>query len=167
MLKTEDIDLDTGKVTVRESKGWNARIVYMSDDLQRVCREYDSIMESMHPGRQVFFPNKDGNCFNKSMLDHWFHEFWDKLPESDAVAGNPARVHDFRHGYAVHRLNQWVREGQDINALYPYLSEYMGHSRYIDTDYYLSLVEDFYPEMEWRLSTVNDDILPEVHHEEE
>lgn len=167
LLKKEDVDLKTGKISVRESKGWKARIVYMSEDLQEVCREYDSIIESMFPDRQVFFPNKHGNCFNKSMLDCWFHEFWDKLPESDAITGNPARVHDFRHGYAVHRLNQWVKEGQDINALYPYLSEYMGHSNYADTDYYLSLVEDFYPEMEQRLSSVNDDILPEVHHEEE
>jgi integrase/recombinase XerD len=72
-----------------------------------------------------------------------------------------------RHSYAVHKLNQWVREGQDINALLPYLSEYMGHSKYESTDYYLSLVEDFYPEMEQRLSSINNDILPEVHYEEE
>jgi len=167
LLKKEDVDLETGKIFVRESKGWKARIVYMSEDLQEVCREYDSIMKSMFPDRQVFFPNKDGNCFSQSILGHWFHEFWDKLPESGAITGNPARVHDIRHGYAVHRLNQWVKEGQDINALYPYLSEYMGHSNYADTDYYLSLVEAFYPEMEQRLSSVNDDILPEVYHEEE
>ena len=167
LLKKEDVDLETGKIFVRESKGWKARIVYMSEDLQEVCREYDSIMKSMFPGRQVFFPNKDGNCFSNSILGNWFHEFWDKLPESGAITGNPARVHDIRHGYAVHRLNQWVKEGQDINALYPYLSEYMGHSNYADTDYYLSLVEAFYPEMEQRLSSVNDDILPEVYHEEE
>lgn len=167
MLKAEDIDLITGKITIRESKGWKSRIVYMADDLRDVCREYDSIMESIHPGRQVFFPNKDGGYFSKSILDQWFHEFWDKLPEAGAVTGNPARVHDFRHGYAVHRLNQWVREEQDINALYPYLSEYMGHSCYADTDYYLTLAEDFYPEMEQRLSAVNDGILPEVRHEEE
>ncbi len=167
LIKKEDIDLETGKITVRESKGWKARIVYMSADLLEVCREYDSIVESMLPGRWAFFPNKDGFQYNISVIDYWFHEFWDKLPEARAVIGNPARVHDFRHGYAVHRLNQWVKEGQDINSLYPYLSEYMGHSNYADTDYYLSLVEDFYPEMEQRLSSVNDEILPEVHHAEE
>ena len=166
LLATEDIDLSTGKITLRESKGWKARIVYMSDDLREVCREYDSIIESIHPGRSVFFPNKGGSFFNKSILDMWFHEFWDKLPEASAIVGNPARVHDFRHGYAVHRLNQWVREGQDINALYPYFSEYMGHAHYAETDYYLSLVEEFYPEMEQRLSSINDGILPEVFHEE-
>jgi integrase/recombinase XerD len=167
LLRKEDIDLESGKITIRESKGWKARIVYMSSDLLEVCREYDSIMESIMPGRHVFFPNKDGLYYNKSIIDCWFHEFWDKLPESKAVTGNPARVHDFRHGYAVHRLNQWVKEGQDINALYPYLSEYMGHSNYADTDYYLALIEDFYPEIEQHLSSVNDEILPEVHHEEE
>ena len=167
LLKREDVDLETGKIIIRESKGWKARIVYMSTDLQEVCREYDSIMESMFPDRQVFFPNQAGNCFSNSIIGYWFHEFWDKLPESRMVTGNPARVHDFRHGYAVHRLNQWVREEQDINALYPYLSEYMGHSNYADTDYYLALVEDFYPEMEYRLASINDDILPEVYHEEE
>jgi integrase len=167
LLKKEDVDLNTGKTTIRESKGWKARIVYMGEDLLDVCREYDSIMESVSPYRNVFFPNKDGNCFSKATIGCWFHEFWDGLPEARAITGNSARVHDFRHGYAVHRLNSWVRTGQDVNALYPYLSEYMGHSSYADTDYYLSLVEDFYPEMERCLSSTNDYILPEVCHEEE
>jgi len=167
LLLKEDVDLITGKIIIRESKGWKARIIYMGDDLRELCEEYDSIIESIQPQRSVFFPNKDGGCFNRGMLGYWFHEFWDKLPVSKAVVGNPARIHDFRHSYAVHRLNQWVRDGQDINALYPYLSEYMGHSNYADTDYYLSLVEEFYPEMEKRLSSLNDDILPEALHEEE
>ena len=166
LLMKEDVDLVTGKIIIRESKGWKARIIYMSEGLRELCVEYDSIIESILPGRSVFFPGKDGRLFNKSMICYWFHEFWDKLPESSAVTGNPARVHDFRHSYAVHRLNQWVRDGQDINGLYPYLSEYMGHSQYASTDYYLSLVEAFYPEMEQRLSSLNDGILPEVIHEE-
>jgi integrase len=167
LLMKNDVDLVTGKVIIRESKGWRARIIYMSYDLQEVCVEYDRCIESIHPGRLVFFPNKNGNHYSDGMIDYWFHEFWDNLPEAKAVIGNPARVHDFRHGYAVHRLNQWVRENQDINALYPYLSQYMGHANYADTDYYLSLIEEFYPEMEQRLSSLNDDILPEVYHEEE
>lgn len=166
LLKKEDIDLTSGKITVRESKGWKARIVYMSADLLKVCQEYDSIMESYLPGRKAFFSNRLGLFYNKSVIDRWFHEVWDKLPQASTVTGNPVRVHDFRHGFAVHRLNQWVQEGQDINTLYPYLSEYMGHSHFADTDYYLSLTEAFYPEMEQRLSSVNDEILPEVLHEE-
>jgi len=167
LLRKEDVDLETGKITIRESKGWKARIVYMSDDLREVCNEYDAIISPMFPGRQVFFPNRNGSFYSNSVLDQWFHEFWDTLPEARTIIGNPARVHDFRHGYAVHRLNSWVKEDQNINALYSYLSEYMGHSNFADTDYYLSLTEGFYPQMEERLSSINNDILPEVYHEEE
>lgn len=32
LLRTDDIDLSTGKIFIRESKGWKARIVFASDD---------------------------------------------------------------------------------------------------------------------------------------
>jgi len=64
-------------------------------------------------------------------------------------------------------LNQWVRDGKDINALYPYLSEYMGHKHFADTDYYLHLVSEFYPDMEKMLLEMHINVLPEVAHEEE
>ena len=77
---------------------------------------------------------------------------------------NKPRVHDFRHSYCVYRLNQWVRENADLNALYPYLSEFVGHSNFADTDYYLTLAEPFYPDFEARMRAVNTAILPEVPH---
>lgn len=167
LLNRQDVDLATGKVIIRESKGWKSRIIYMRFALLDVCRDYDTILDEMHPRREAFFPNMRGKYYSDGCLDIWFHEFWDGLPEAKLVTGNSPRVHDFRHSYSVHKLNQWVTEGRDIDALYPYLSEYLGHSNYADTDYYLSLVEEFYPEMEQRLSSLNDDILPEVCHEEE
>jgi integrase len=166
LLSAEDVDLNSGKVTIRESKGWRSRVVYMSADMLDVCREYDAIIRRRLPERDAFFPNKNGRFYGKSTLDCWFHEFWDRLPEADLIVGNSPRVHDFRHVYAVNRMNGWVRDGQNTNALYPYLSEYMGHSHYVDTDYYLALIESFYPEMERRMSGLNDEILPEVCHEE-
>jgi len=167
LLRVDDVDLSNGKIIIRESKGWRARIIYMSADLLKVCREYHAIMERIMPSREVFFPNKNGSTFSRPTIGIWFHEFWDHLPEAAAIIGNPPRVHDFRHGYAVDRLNGWVRENENISPLFPYLSEYMGHSNYADTDYYLTLVESFYPEIESRLSEINDDILPEVCHENE
>ena len=46
--------------------------------------------------------------------------------------------------------------------MYSYLSEYLGHTHYADTDYYLSLVPSFYPEMHRIMSSSNADILPKV-----
>lgn len=166
-LTVDDVGLEDGKVMIRESKGWKARTVFMSQDMLLLCRRYDRIIGRMLPGRQAFFPNRHGRHLRYHTLNHWFHEFWDCLPESVAPDGIQATPHCFRHTYAVDRLNSWVREGRDISTMYAYLSEYMGHVQYSSTDYYLQLVSEFYPEMEKLLSGVNKNILPEVCHENE
>ena len=162
MLKASDIDLTTGKIIIRESKGWRARVVYVSPDLLENLTESNTIIERHLPEREPFFPNRDGNFYSKGILDEWFHEFWDILPEAGAVTGSSPRVHDWRHTHLTDRLNLWVQEGRDINALYVYLSEYAGHSSFASTDYYLHLIPSFYPELEKRMAPVNKDILPEV-----
>ena len=166
-LLCEDVDLLKGCITIRESKAWKARLVYVSDDMLSLLKSYDAEVRQLMPDRSVFFPNRSGNVYSKSALDTWFHEFWDVLPVAKSCVGNPPRVHDLRHSYCVYRLNQWVSEGADVNALYPYMSEFLGHSNFADTDYYLSLVPSFYPELKRRMTPVNDDILPEVIDDEE
>lgn len=162
LLSTEDVDLKTGKIFIRKSKGWEARVIYVSNDLLDLMNRYDSIIRKICPEREAFFPNRKGAYYHRSKIGNWFHEFWDPLPEATEYKGNAPRVHDFRHTYCVYRLNQWVREKKDLNALYPYLSEYVGHSNFSDTDYYLTLAEPFYPELQKRMSPVNSRILPEV-----
>lgn len=165
LLLTEDVDLETGKIFIRKSKGWEARIIYISNDLLELLIRYDAIIKKVFPERESFFPNMNGTYYSKSTPDVWFHEFWDQLPEATITKGNPPRVHDFRHTFCVYRLNQWVLENKDINALYPYLSEFMGHSNFADTDYYLTLAESFYPELQKRMHSVNARVLPEVLYE--
>lgn len=164
LLSVEDVDLSTGKIYIRRSKGWEARIIYVSTDMLELLNRYDSILRKNLPAREAFFPNWKGDYYNKSTIDVWFHEFWDPLPEAAMTKGDPPRVHDLRHTYCVYRLNKWVYEKADLKALYPYLSEYVGHSNFADTDYYLTLAEPFYPEFESRMSSVNTAILPEVPH---
>lgn len=165
LLKVTDVDIQIGKLTIRESKGWKSRIIYVADDLLKLLGKYNSIMDSLLPNRDAFFPNRLGNFYSKSTIDCWFHEFWDLLPESKDKSSIHFRVYNFRHTFAVNRLNSWVKEGKNINVLYPYLSEYMGHSSFVETDYYLSLVEEFYPQMERMMNALNENILPEVYHE--
>jgi integrase/recombinase XerD len=67
-----------------------------------------------------------------------------------------------RHSFCVKRMNLWVKENRDLNALLPYLSMYMGHSSFAKTDYYLHLVPDFHPELIEKSAKVTDSVLPEV-----
>ncbi len=166
LLNVNDVDLSSGKIMIRKTKGWEARIIYVSADMLDLLCRYDLIISKAVPGREAFFPNQKGGYYSKSTPDVWFHEFWDILPEASVAKGNKPRVHDLRHTFCVYRLNQWVRDNADLNALYPYLSEFVGHSNFSDTDYYLTLAEPFYPELETRMRAINTAILPEVPHED-
>ena len=50
---------------------------------------------------------------------------------------NGPRLHDFRHTFAVHRLLQWYKGQQNVNAKLPLLSTYMGHVDITSTQIYL------------------------------
>jgi integrase len=48
-----------------------------------------------------------------------------------------ARPYDFRHAFAVQRLERWYRAGADLHAQLPWLSAYMGHDNILGTEKYL------------------------------
>lgn len=145
-LKVENVDLATGKLTIRQSKGHKDRTVMLSEDVLQLCRIYHDKASQIFPRRTYFFPNHRGHRYRKDFLGYTFHYFWNKTGIV-CVSGNLPRVHDFRHTFAVNRLNQWVREKKDLNAYLPYLSMYLGHKHLTETDYYLHLVPEFFPVM--------------------
>ncbi len=52
------------------------------------------------------------------------------------------RLHDFRHTFAVHRLLQWYKTEEDINAKLPVLSTYLGHVNITSTQVYLEAASE-------------------------
>jgi integrase/recombinase XerD len=55
--------------------------------------------------------------------------------------GQPPRVHDVRHRFAVGAWLRWYRAGLNVHAKLPLLSTYMGHVSIASTQYYLHFVE--------------------------
>lgn len=55
--------------------------------------------------------------------------------------GRLPRLHDLRHGFAVHALLRWYRQGLDVQARLPFLATYMGHVSIASTHSYLAFVE--------------------------
>jgi len=51
-------------------------------------------------------------------------------------------VHDLRHSFAVHTLIRWQRQGDDVGAMLPRLSTYLGHLTPGFTYVYLSAVPE-------------------------
>ncbi len=165
LLNVEDVDLENGKLTIRHSKGNKDRSVMMSEAVVGLCRIYHTKVSGIFPGRIGFFPSPCGNHYSNSIIGHWFHLFWEKTGITNVSSGNPPRVHDFRHTFAVKRLNLWIQDGKDLNAYLPYLSMYLGHAHFTETDYYLHFVPEFFPLFKEKTLKKCANLIPEVNYE--
>lgn len=138
LLRRDDVDLRSGEITVRPGKNGSGRLVYVSDEMTEHLARYDDAAGE----RDWFFANAAGNHPASSWLQQSFLAL--KYLAGIEEPGVTKRVHDIRHTFCVHRLDDWVREGRDVNAMLPYLSAYIGHRSVEATDYYLHLVPEFF-----------------------
>lgn len=134
-LRHKDVELQTGDIYIRQSKGSKDRHILMSEDLRQMCLKYDLLTGP----REWFFQKWDGNPLPTYWLDSQFHKCWkrSRLPKR----GHP-RPYDLRHAFATRNLIRWTDEGLDIMVMLPYLSAYMGHSHFYDTLYYVHLLPE-------------------------
>jgi integrase len=63
---------------------------------------------------------------------------------------------------AVNNLRTWFARGDDVGALLPVLQTYMGHASIADTDYYLRLTAESYPQITARVQRELGGIVPPV-----
>ena len=164
-LHRTDVDLAQGTVHIRESKGHKDRLVFLSAELHDYVRRYDAAISTHHPQRVSFFPNRDGDCYSASTLNHWFGQLLATAePAIQTHPGSPARVYDLRHAHVVEVINTWTRAGHDPAALVIYLSLHLGHTNPEDTWYYFHLATDFHPDLRRLANTGIEALLTEPAH---
>lgn len=163
-LKVDDVNLETGRLTIRKAKGNKDRTVMLSQDVLQLCKVYHEKVSLIFPKRLYFFPNHLGERYGKKFLETTFHQCWSRAG-IHCINGNPPRVHNFRHGFAVKRLNLWIEEGKDVSAYLPYLSMYLGHASLSESDYYLHLVPEFFPMILSQAEEKFAHLIPEVNDE--
>lgn len=138
-LQANDVDLETGRITINSSKGQKDRIVFMASDLLILCRNYDNAVQKYLPNRIWFFTASDETKpFWKTNMTRRFKYFWNKTPYADKVDKQP-NIQSLRHTFVVHRINDWMRNGYDFQRLLPYLCAYLGHKTINETHYYYHL----------------------------
>ena len=158
-LTVEDIDLNEGILHIKNAKNGKDRLVPMAKSLVERCRAYSNSMHRFSSPGDYYFPSIHGNCYNQSSVYIRFRQYlW---LAGISHSGNGPRIHDLRHVFCVHRLKNWVLNGNDLTNLLPYLSAYLGHADFRGTEYYLRLTVDLYPEIISRLELAHGYIIPE------
>lgn len=160
-LKRSAVNLENGRLSIYQSKGHKDRVVFMSGDMLQMCKSYDRLMQKLVPDREWFFPGRDeSKTFSKTSIDKKFSDFWNMTPYAGKVDKKPT-VHSLRHTYVVTKMNDWMNEGKDFEAMMPYLSRYLGHTSIDETQYYYHQVVSAF-EIVRKHDSVADRVIPEV-----
>jgi len=156
-LKRTDVDLNNGILLIKNSKFEKERIVTMSKSLTEACHDYAARIHTNYD-YEYFFPAQDGGFIHKATVYCKYRNLLWKAGISHGGRGAGPRLHDFRHTFAVHCLNNWVKNGRDAYVLLPSLCAYLGHSHITNTEQYLRLV----PEMHGTVITLSNAAFPNI-----
>jgi len=160
LLKANDIDLKSGIVNIRESKGYNQHFTVLHDSMLELIKQYDVSIRELYPNRTYFFPaEKDGHHTMQWVISN-FNKLWNKKDKPLATA------YAFRHHYAITNINSWINEGFGFDDKLLYLSKSMGHGDIKSTKYYYSLTPSLSDILYEKTNADFEDIVPEAEYEE-
>lgn len=137
-LKRMDVNLVGGCIRIEHSKGVKDRVVYMSNDLSRLCERYDTEMDRLLPDREYYFPSEHDKHFLNTSLCRTFNHILTQTSFYGMTSKKPT-CNSLRHTFAVNSMRQCLRRGGDFDVYIQYLSKYMGHASPQETMYYLHL----------------------------
>lgn len=131
-LKIKDIDINTGEIYIRKTKSYKDRHIYVSNDLNHILKIYYDKVASRNT---EYFFERDGKPVRISAMNYMF-----KIILKGIGLDNRIRQYDLRHAFITNTITEWIENGESVEALIPYLSEYVGHNDFDSTYYYLHLI---------------------------
>jgi integrase/recombinase XerD len=137
-LGRDDIELETGVVTIRHAKFDRVRLVPLHETTTEALRRYACERDLLcpRPHAALFFLSAVGTALDRSSVDKVLRAITTAMGiRTDTV--HP-RAHDLRHAFAVTTLARWLKDGIDVDEHMAVLSTYLGHVSPADTYWYLS-----------------------------
>lgn len=137
-LDKSDVDLNTERLIVRQTKFGKDRYVPLHETTLNVLRNYAAQRDTIFRGHRTvaFFINMSRQRFCINTVEQAFCKLLRRVGLRGPRGRGPC-FHDLRHRFAVTRLVTWYKAGMEVQAMLPALATYMGHVHYSDTAYYL------------------------------
>jgi integrase len=153
-LLRDDVDLQSGIITIRGGRFGRWRQIPIGPGLHRILREYSAGKPSATVECPTFFVNRLAKPINEVTLSKSFQRLRRiaGIRRDDGGCYQP-RIHDLRHTFAVHRLTAWYKQGLDVQSMLPALSAYMGFVCLDAADRYLRLTPERLRKRLLKLST--------------
>lgn len=149
-LKVADVDLQGGILKIWQGKFRKDRLVPIAPGLHRRLQEYADVL-GPRASEEFFFSSPRGGPYEQRTIYHAFRQLLRAVGIAHGGRGRGPRLHEIRHAFAVHRLEDWYRAGEDLDAKLPLLATYLGHRSMLGTQWYLQLTQTLFNDIAVRL----------------
>ncbi len=146
-LDNDDVDLDSGVLTIQRAKGGKTRSVPITKDVSKHLKAY-VIQRDQLVGfvPQSFFATEEGNRPDDCSARYNFAVVCQRIglrtPQRFCKHGRGPRLHDLRHTFAARTMVGWYRTGKDVTREMIKLTTYLGHSGPEHTYWYIEAVPE-------------------------
>ena len=142
-LEDNHVDFKERVLQVQRSKFFKSRLVPIGPKLAKVLTDYIQERPPIRGMHQCFLRTKTGCRLRCSTVGNVFRALRNAagVKRTDNSGYQP-RLHDLRHSRATHCLLAWYQHGEDVQALLPLLSAYLGHAEIEDTQRYLTITPE-------------------------
>ena len=158
-LHSDDVDLDQGVVTVRQSKFKQSRLVPLHPSTVKALRSYSRVRHQ-RVGGEHFFVSQSGQPLRYCTVWDTFQRLVSKAVASGGGRQRPPRLHDLRHTFATSRLVHWARQRTAPDWALLLLSKYLGHQQVTHSYWYFSAVPQLLSQVSRRFERFARNVQP-------
>lgn len=151
-LLNKEVDFDRKVIILNDTKNRCQRLAPINESLQQVLRQYIEYRNKIPVPRIAdanshLFVSTIGKSASRRTVLTYFHRIIEKYGILRRCNQRGPMVHEIRHTAAVHALAKLTQSGLDIYTSLPLLSTFMGHKKVLDTEMYLRLTQEMYPDI--------------------
>ena len=145
-LQLADIDWKNRALHLRETKFFKSRLVPLSPSMMKEVEVYLQLRQRSgaptNPQSFLFQNPHHKGPYSNSAIGEPFRRMVKRLGLPPTQGHSGPRLHDLRHTFAVHRLEDWYRRGVDVQSKLGLLSTYLGHVGIASTQRYLTMTTE-------------------------
>jgi integrase len=145
-LNLGDVDLQTGTITIRETKFFKSRILPLTDSALSALREYLEARRQakapQSPDSGLFWHDQGNARYTSQGIASSLVDILRRASLKPPKGRIGPRIHDLRHSMVVNRLLQWYRAGINPQDKLPFLATYLGHRDIHSTLVYITVTQD-------------------------
>ena len=145
-LDLGDVDLQSGTITIRETKFFKSRILPLADSALSALREYLAARREakapQSPDSGLFWHDQGNARYTSHGIAWCLVDILRRAGIKPPKGKTGPRIHDLRHSMVVNRILEWYRAGINPQDKLPFLATYLGHRDIHSTLVYITVTQD-------------------------